>query len=89
MAAVPGWRSDTRSHHEETIAAVRHTASEQVPFNVQGVSRNFRNLPPGTRLSLMFLIFKYLDEFNRALASEVRMLLGEVGKLREERRALH
>ncbi|KAJ3820980.1 hypothetical protein F5880DRAFT_1486979 [Lentinula raphanica] len=30
----------------------------------------------------------YLDEFSKALASEVRILLGEVGKLREERRAL-
>ncbi|KAG6330770.1 hypothetical protein ID866_8320 [Astraeus odoratus] len=30
----------------------------------------------------------YLDEFSKALASEVRMLLGEVGKLREERRTI-
>ncbi|KAF9557793.1 hypothetical protein CPC08DRAFT_764341 [Agrocybe pediades] len=30
----------------------------------------------------------YLDDFSRALAAEVRMLLGEVGKIREERRAL-
>ncbi|KAG6867985.1 hypothetical protein C0993_008669 [Termitomyces sp. T159_Od127] len=35
-----------------------------------------------------FNIQGYLDEFSKALASEVRMLLGEVGKLREERRAL-
>ncbi|KAJ4496016.1 hypothetical protein C8J55DRAFT_414638, partial [Lentinula edodes] len=46
--------------------AVRETANEQVPYNIQG----------------------YLDEFSKALASEVRILLGEVGKLREERRAL-
>ncbi|EGO01064.1 hypothetical protein SERLA73DRAFT_151625 [Serpula lacrymans var. lacrymans S7.3] len=59
-----GWRSDSNRQHEETINAVRATAQEQVPFNVQG----------------------YLDEFSKALASEVRMLLGEVGKLREERR---
>lgn len=32
--------------------------------------------------------YKYLDEFSKALAAEVRMLLGEVGKLREERRNL-
>jgi hypothetical protein len=32
--------------------------------------------------------FQYLDEFSQALAAEVRMLLGEVGKIREERRAL-
>lgn len=31
---------------------------------------------------------QYLDEFSRALATEVRMLLSEVGKLREERRTL-
>ncbi|KIK27194.1 hypothetical protein PISMIDRAFT_93328, partial [Pisolithus microcarpus 441] len=31
---------------------------------------------------------EYLDEFSKALAIEVRMLLGEVGKLREERRAI-
>ncbi|KAF8579981.1 hypothetical protein K439DRAFT_1358317 [Ramaria rubella] len=30
----------------------------------------------------------YLDQFSRALAEEVRMLLGEVGKLREEKRNL-
>ncbi|KAF8958935.1 hypothetical protein BDZ97DRAFT_1761747 [Flammula alnicola] len=60
------WRADCEKHHLETIEAVRSTANEQVPFNVQG----------------------YLDEFSRALATEVRMLLGEVGKIREERRAL-
>ncbi|KAJ7628457.1 hypothetical protein FB45DRAFT_748747 [Roridomyces roridus] len=60
------WRADSLRQHEETLAAVRATAQEQVHFNVQG----------------------YLDDFSKALASEVRMLLGEVGKLREERRAL-
>ncbi|KAJ7747892.1 hypothetical protein DFH07DRAFT_942325 [Mycena maculata] len=60
------WRADSNRQHEETIAAIRSTAQEQVRFNVQG----------------------YLDDFSKALASEVRMLLGEVGKLREERRAL-
>ncbi|KAG6890494.1 hypothetical protein C0992_000986 [Termitomyces sp. T32_za158] len=35
-----------------------------------------------------FNIQGYLDEFSKALATEVRMLLGEVGKLREERRGL-
>ncbi|KAL4072252.1 hypothetical protein J3A83DRAFT_4240397 [Scleroderma citrinum] len=30
----------------------------------------------------------YLDEFSKVLAGEVRMLLGEVGKLREERRSI-
>ncbi|KAG9317909.1 hypothetical protein JVU11DRAFT_2140 [Chiua virens] len=31
---------------------------------------------------------KYLNDFSKALASEVRILLGEVGKLRDERRQL-
>lgn len=31
---------------------------------------------------------KYLNDFSKALASEVRVLLAEVGKLRDERRAL-
>jgi len=35
-----------------------------------------------------FNVQGYLDEFSRALATEVRMLLGEVGRIREERRAL-
>ncbi|KAF8892921.1 hypothetical protein BD779DRAFT_1467989 [Infundibulicybe gibba] len=60
------WRSDCSRQHEETIAAVRETAHEQVPFNVQG----------------------YLNDFSKALSLEVRMLLDEVGKLREERRTL-
>ncbi|KAE9405527.1 hypothetical protein BT96DRAFT_955205 [Gymnopus androsaceus JB14] len=60
------WRNECEQHHAEIISAVRETANEQIPYNVQG----------------------YLDEFSKALASEVRMLLGEVGKLREERRAL-
>ncbi|KAI9513416.1 hypothetical protein F5148DRAFT_971886, partial [Russula earlei] len=33
-----------------------------------------------------FNVQGYLDEFSKSLATEVRMLLGEVGKLREERR---
>ncbi|KZV95823.1 hypothetical protein EXIGLDRAFT_765900 [Exidia glandulosa HHB12029] len=31
---------------------------------------------------------KYLNDFSKALASEVRILLQEVGKLRDERRQL-
>jgi hypothetical protein len=58
------WRAEGERRHEDTLEAVRATAREQVPFNVQ----------------------MYLDEFSKALATEVRMLLGEVGKLREERR---
>lgn len=31
---------------------------------------------------------RYINDFSKALASEVRILLDEVGKLRDERRAL-
>ncbi|SJL13001.1 uncharacterized protein ARMOST_16436 [Armillaria ostoyae] len=40
-------------------------------------SKNFNGNPP-----------KYINDFSKALASEVRILLAEVGKLRDERRAL-
>jgi len=32
------WRNDCERHHKETLEAVKSTAQEQVPFNVQGVS---------------------------------------------------
>ncbi|KAG8735042.1 hypothetical protein FRC12_018241, partial [Ceratobasidium sp. 428] len=35
-----------------------------------------------------FNVQRYLDDFSKALSEEVRMLLKEVGKLREEKRAL-
>ncbi|KAI0649912.1 hypothetical protein C8Q79DRAFT_355651 [Trametes meyenii] len=60
------WRADCDQRKEETIEAVKATANEQIPYNVQG----------------------YLDEFSRSLATEVRMLLSEVGKLREDKRNL-
>ena len=36
----------------------------------------------------LFISSRYLNDFSKALASEVRILLAEVGKLRDERRAL-
>ena len=35
------WRNDTARNREETLAAIRETANEQVPYNVQGVSNLF------------------------------------------------
>jgi hypothetical protein len=78
------WRNDCERHHRETIDAVKSTAQEQVPFNVQGVSAT-KDILSDIRTNE---IRQYLDEFSKALAAEVRMLLGEVGKLREERRNL-
>ncbi|KDQ13822.1 hypothetical protein BOTBODRAFT_55844 [Botryobasidium botryosum FD-172 SS1] len=65
-ALAEGGRAEKAKCQAEILEAVRATALEQVPFNVQ----------------------KYLDEFSRALSAEVRMLLKEVGRLREEKRAL-
>lgn len=45
------------------------------------------NKPPGGTFSPSATP-KYLNDFSKALASEVRILLQEVGKLRDERRAL-
>ncbi|KAH9077816.1 hypothetical protein EDB83DRAFT_2636362 [Lactarius deliciosus] len=45
------------------------------------------NKPPGATFSPSATP-KYLNDFSKALASEVRILLQEVGKLRDERRAL-
>lgn len=36
----------------------------------------------------MVAAYRYLNDFSKALASEVRILLAEVGKLRDERRQL-
>ena len=80
---LAGWRADCERHHHETLETVRSSANEQVSFNVQGVT-----------ISKMFFVkqlkrlLQYLDDFSRALATEVRMLLLEVGRIREERRAL-
>jgi hypothetical protein len=35
--SIPGWRADCTRHQEETINAVKATAQEQVPYNVEGV----------------------------------------------------
>ena len=83
---LAGWRADCERHHQETIEAVRSTANEQVSFNVQGVS--ISRLSSLNYLYLKKKLLQYLDDFSRALATEVRMLLGEVGRIREERRAL-
>ena len=81
IGGVLGWRADSNRQHEETISAVRATANEQVPYNVQGVRTIYFCLETPLTPTL-----QYIDEFSKALATEVRMLLGEVGKLREERR---
>lgn len=74
------WRNESARNREETLAAIRETANEQVPYNVQGVSYLYPPAPASIHSK------QYLDEFSKSLANEVRMLLNEVGKLREEKR---
>ena len=38
IRGVLGWLKDSEKQHLETLEAVRSTAQEQVPFNVQSVS---------------------------------------------------
>ena len=40
-----GWRVDSNRQHQETISAVRATANEQVPYNVQGVRISDFSIP--------------------------------------------
>jgi hypothetical protein len=40
------------------------------------------------RFHKLLILIQHLEEFSRALASEVQELLGEVGRIREEKRRL-
>ena len=42
------WRNDTARNREETLAAIRETANEQVPYNVQGVGHLCPAVPAST-----------------------------------------
>jgi len=42
------WRNDSARNREETLAAIRETANEQVPYNVQGVSCLYPAVPAST-----------------------------------------
>lgn len=68
-----------RKHHHKTLETLRSSAYEQVSFNVQGVSMSKLFF-----VNQLMLLLQYLDHFSRALATEVRMLLGEVGGICEE-----
>ncbi|KIJ69674.1 hypothetical protein HYDPIDRAFT_104265 [Hydnomerulius pinastri MD-312] len=54
--------------------------SENQNLSHRGFSRPSDTWPTGE--------YRYLNDFSKALASEVRILLAEVGKLRDERRQL-
>ncbi|KAJ7919578.1 hypothetical protein B0H13DRAFT_1988355 [Mycena leptocephala] len=73
--------------YEELLDAIRQTVQDQTPLNL----RNHDELLAAMRTredQTSFNVESYVSEFSRTIASEVRVLLGEVGALREERRAL-
>ena len=56
MRAIIAWRADCEQRKQETIDAVKATANEQIPYNVQGVSYHplyalFRVLTMNTSIS--------------------------------------
>ncbi|KAL1728348.1 hypothetical protein EV714DRAFT_285837 [Schizophyllum commune] len=80
--------NEITNQRNELIEVLRHLfdefradADRQHETTIEAVKQMAQEQVP-------FNVQGYLDEFSRALASEVRMLLGEVGKLREERRGL-
>jgi hypothetical protein len=69
--------------HEQLMQHLDAHAQERVPFNVQSVRRSLTR----TCFTVLTRSAQYLDEFSRSLANEVRVLLQEVGDLREKKRA--
>lgn len=71
--------SSTLGHTCRLSHLAHHPASpiSQTPQLFAMSSKNYNGAPP-----------KYLNDFSKALAGEVRILLAEVGKLRDERRQL-
>jgi len=62
---------------------------DQLPISrFHSMSKVYVPIPSSVVYIFIGFAIQYLDEFSQALASEVRMLLGEVGRIREERRAL-
>jgi hypothetical protein len=68
-------------HHKDTLNDMRVTAEKRVHVDLQGVC--FHRL---VFIAALTASLQHLDEFSKALAPEMRKLLSEVGKLREERR---
>lgn len=86
-------------NHQRLIEDLQRQAAEQQEL-LREFSEGWRNEAAAQRDATLeavramaheqvpFNVQGYLDEFSKALAAEVRMLLGEVGKLREERKSL-
>ncbi|KAJ7594043.1 hypothetical protein C8J56DRAFT_778794, partial [Mycena floridula] len=72
---------EQREYFNEMVDALRQDALKQHDETLKRVAETANE-------RIDFNVQGYLDDFSKALASEVRILLNEVGKLREERRAL-
>ncbi|KAF7366142.1 hypothetical protein MVEN_00491100 [Mycena venus] len=74
--------------YQELLNAIRQTVEDQLPSNVRNQEELIAAIRSTAGETSSINVQGYMDEFSRSIGSEVRLLLGEVGKLREERRAL-
>ncbi|KAJ7436069.1 hypothetical protein B0H11DRAFT_665999 [Mycena galericulata] len=74
--------------YQELLNTIRQTVEDQLPSNVRRQEELIATIRSTANEQTSFNLQGYMDDFSKSIASEVRMLLGEVGKLREERRAL-
>jgi len=81
MSSVEQFRTDIMNAIRDNVDAVRAENVRQQEETLNAIRATAQEQVP-------FNIRAYLDEFSRSLAAEVRMLLSEVGALREEKRAL-
>ena len=74
-------RSHNAQQNHETIDAVRAAVAQHVPMDIKAVC------PLNSeKRSMLICYIQHLNDFSKSLAEEVRLLLREVGKLREEKR---
>ncbi|KIY67457.1 hypothetical protein CYLTODRAFT_353124 [Cylindrobasidium torrendii FP15055 ss-10] len=77
-----------RAQNEEQQALLRDLSESWRADCAQHHDETLRAIDANADKQIPYNIQGYLDDFSKSLASEVRILLGEVGKLREERRGL-
>jgi len=91
--AKPAWRSVTRRNsrgqkNTEQTELLNNLSENRLADSARQHEATVEAVRSTTQEQVPFNVQGYLDESSKALAPEVRMLLGEVGKLREERRSL-
>lgn len=81
VARIVEEQAAARQREEEGSYALRSDTQRQYEELIHTIRATANEQVP-------YNVQGYLDEFSKVLASEIRMLLGEVGKLREERRSI-